>query len=384
MSGAPDSEVARQADFSLIRYALCWEDADILLEALDIRPSDECLSIASAGDNTLSLLSQGPRRVVALDLSPAQMACLELRVAAYRTLDHADLLALFGETEVANRLGLFDRLRPQLSEQSRAVWDRNRAQIARGIGAAGRFERYITIFRRCVLPLIHTRRVVEAVFEPRSKEARRQFYRDNWDNWRWRVLTRLFTSRRISAWLGRDPSFFRYVEGGVADRTLCRAKFALTELDPSKNPYLHWIAFGHYGARLPHALRPENFDAIRHNLDRLEMRVTSLEAYLAGAPDGTVDKFNLSDIFEYVSQSNANGIYEQLARVGRNHGRLAYWNTFVPRCRPQTLAAQLCPLDDLATRLYLNDKAFFYGAFVTEEILQSTGNHYRNDHKSAR
>ena len=28
------SEAAERADFSLIRYAQCWEDADILLEAL--------------------------------------------------------------------------------------------------------------------------------------------------------------------------------------------------------------------------------------------------------------------------------------------------------------------------------------------------------------
>ena len=369
MSESASSEIANQADFSLIRYALCWEDADILLEALDIKPDDVCLSIASAGDNTLSLLSQAPRRVIAVDLSPAQMACLELRVAAYRALSHAELLALIGETKGVNRLALFDQLRPQLSTQSRAVWDRNRGRIARGIGAAGRFEHYITTFRRYVLPLIHGRRIIEAAFEPRSEKGRRQFYSQCWDNRRWRVLTRLFTSRRMSAWLGRDPSFFRYVEGGVADRILSRAWFALVELDPSKNPYLHWIAFGHYGAKLPHALRPENFDAIRSNLDRLEMRMTSLEAYLADAPDASIDKFNLSDVFEYVSQSNANSIFKQLARVGRRQGRLAYWNTFVPRSRPQTLAAQLRPLPQLATRLYRQDKAFFYSDFVIEEIL---------------
>src|SRR5215470_6064084 len=32
------SEVAREADFSSIRYAQCWEDADVLLDALDVRP----------------------------------------------------------------------------------------------------------------------------------------------------------------------------------------------------------------------------------------------------------------------------------------------------------------------------------------------------------
>src|SRR5205823_14457088 len=80
------SEAAARADFTQIRYAQCWEDADVLLEALDIQPGDSCLSIASAGDNVLAMASRGQRRVVALDLSAAQLACLVLRMAAYGTL----------------------------------------------------------------------------------------------------------------------------------------------------------------------------------------------------------------------------------------------------------------------------------------------------------
>lgn len=87
------SEAANRADFSGIRYAQCWEDADILLEALQPGPGKRCLSIASAGDNTLALLSCDPESVLAIDLSPAQLHCLELRVAAYRTLQHQELLA---------------------------------------------------------------------------------------------------------------------------------------------------------------------------------------------------------------------------------------------------------------------------------------------------
>jgi S-adenosylmethionine-diacylglycerol 3-amino-3-carboxypropyl transferase len=98
-------------DFSFIRYAQVWEDADVLLEALNIQPDDVCFSIASAGDNAMALLTQGPEKVVAVDLNPAQLACLELRVAAYRLLSYEELLALIGtqttEPEPAN-------LRPQL------------------------------------------------------------------------------------------------------------------------------------------------------------------------------------------------------------------------------------------------------------------------------
>src|SRR5438477_9967269 len=109
------SEVQAKADFSGVRYAQCWEDADVLVEGLDVRPGDVCLSIASAGDNALALLTRDPDRVVALDLSPAQLACVELRVSAYRTLDHQELLELIGSRPSDRRPVLYARCRDGLS-----------------------------------------------------------------------------------------------------------------------------------------------------------------------------------------------------------------------------------------------------------------------------
>src|SRR5712691_10658378 len=101
------SEITARAAFTQIRYAQCWEDADVLLAGLAIQPGDVCLSIASAGDNTLSLLTRNPGRVIALDVSTAQLACLELRVATYRVLDHGELLELLGSRPSQRRLTLY-------------------------------------------------------------------------------------------------------------------------------------------------------------------------------------------------------------------------------------------------------------------------------------
>src|SRR5437667_10051684 len=94
--GAMKSEVQAAADFSMIRYAQVWEDADILLAGLEIRSGDTCLSIASAGDNALAMLAKNPHRVVAIDLNPAQLACREWRIEAYRRLSHEELLDSIG------------------------------------------------------------------------------------------------------------------------------------------------------------------------------------------------------------------------------------------------------------------------------------------------
>jgi S-adenosylmethionine-diacylglycerol 3-amino-3-carboxypropyl transferase len=363
------SEVQAKADFTGVRYAQCWEDADILVEALDVRPGDVCLSIASAGDNALALLTRHPARVIALDLSPAQLACVELRVSAYRALEHAELLELIGSTPSRRRHELYGRCRPLLGSAARDFWDARPREVSAGVGGAGKFERYFGLFRRFVLPLVHRRPHIEALLHGGPIEVRRTFYRRHWDTFRWRLLFRIFFSRFVMGRMGRDPSFFAYVEGNVATRILERAKHAVTELDPGKNPYLQWIMTGRHTTALPLALRPEHFATIRVNLDRLEWRCQSVEDFLASIEPHSVDRFNLSDIFEYMSSENYHRLLERLATRGRPGGRLAYWNMLVPRTRPKSLAGRLRPLTELAARLHQQDKAFFYSRFVVEEVL---------------
>jgi S-adenosylmethionine-diacylglycerol 3-amino-3-carboxypropyl transferase len=362
------SEAAQHADFSKIRYAQCWEDADVLLEALSVSPGSVCLSIASAGDNTLALLTRAPERVVAVDLNPAQLACLELRVAAYRTLEHRELLELIGSRPSERRLELYARCAKLLSEPVRRFWDARPQEMSQGFGSLGKFEQYFATFRRRVLPLIHSRRKVDRLLAGKTRPQRTAFYYREWNTWRWQLLFRLFFSRFVMGRCGRDPSFFRYVEGSVADRILTRAEHALTQLDPAENPYLTWILKGQHGGALPLALRPEHFDTIRAHLDRLEWHGQSLEDYLEAAEPRSFDAFNLSDIFEYMSAEHAARLLDRVADVGKKGARLVYWNTLVDRRRPDSLAMRIRSLTELSETLHARDKAFFYCALVVEEV----------------
>lgn len=363
------SEAAGHADFSAIRYAQCWEDADILMEGLAILPGDTCLSIASAGDNSLAMLARGAGRVIALDLNPAQLACLELRVAAYRELSHPELLELIGSRPSTRRSELYRRCRPLLSAATRTFWDAHSGEVEAGIGGGGKFERYFALFRRRVMPLVHSRATIEQLLAGGDLATREQFCREEWDTWRWRLLFRFFFSRFVMGRLGRDPSFFRYVEGSVADRIMARTRHALISLNPADNPYLQWILTGRHTSALPFALRPENFEAIRANLERLEWHCLPLEDFLDQEGAASIDRFNLSDIFEYMSEENYRRLLERLVRAGRAGGRMAYWNMLAPRSRPESMAGQLRPLELEAQRLFQQDKAFFYSAFVLEEII---------------
>jgi len=364
-------QAAQPANVSGLRYAQCWEDADILLEALNIQPGCTCLSIASAGDNTLAILSKDPRKVLAIDRNPAQIAALELRVAAFRELEHAELLALIGSVESHNRIDLYQRCRQHLSKDAREYWDHCPKLIEAGSGVAGRLESYLRIFRTQVLPLIHTRHSIDQLLAKKPSSERLRFYESEWNSVRWRVLFRIFFSRVLMGRLGRDPRLFRYVQGQVAEPLLERMRYAMTELDPSTNPYLRWIFKGqHRDGALPFALRHENFEAIRAHLDRLQWQCCSLEKFLESSTD-TFDAFNLSNIFEYISVENYERLLRLLVRAAKPNARLAYWNLLVPRSRPESLASLLNPLKPLSDRLFARDKAFIYRAFVVEEVLST-------------
>jgi S-adenosylmethionine-diacylglycerol 3-amino-3-carboxypropyl transferase len=355
------------ARFEAVSYAQCWEDADVLLEALDVQPGHACLSIASAGDNTLALLARAPARVVAIDMNPAQIACLELRVAAYRELAHREMLELLGSLPSRRRAALYRRCRPLLSSQARAYWDAHSADIELGAAAAGRFERYLAMFRDRILPAIHPRRRVERLLQGGVRAERDAFYDSQWDTWGWRAAFRLFFSRAVMSIAGRNRAYFRYAQRSIAQHLLERVRHACTALDPAHNPYLQWILTGSHPAARPFALRAENFDSIRANLHRLEWHCASLEDFLPRV-HAEFERCNLSDAFEYMAPQRYESTLRALVHAALPGCRLAYWNLLVPRRRPQALACCLRPLAALAARLHATDKAFFYGDFVLEEV----------------
>jgi S-adenosylmethionine-diacylglycerol 3-amino-3-carboxypropyl transferase len=362
-------KIAARADFARIRYAQCWEDADVLLEAMNVGPTDTCLSIASAGDNVLALVGAGAKRVIAVDLSPAQIACLELRVAAIRTLTHGQFLELLGQYPSIDRCTHYLRCRSILSEETRRFWDRNLTLIEQGIAQGGKFERYLRAFRRFVLPLVHRRQTVTTLFELESEEERRTFFEQRWNNKRWDLLCRIFFGRVSLGRLGRDPSFMQYADEPVWESLQRRIPNAFIVQRPADNPYLQWILEGRFVSALPYAWRAENFAKIRANIDALEWRCDSIEQVLAELPQGSLNGCNLSDIFEYMSERDYERLLNDFVRAGAPGCRLVYWNVVTARKSPATLRHAIRSQDTLASDLHQRDKAFFYRDFVVEEIL---------------
>lgn len=361
--------IEHRARFDLVRYANVWEDAEVLRDALAPAPGKRILSIASAGDNAFALLAAGAE-VVAADLSPAQLALIELKRAAIRRLSHEATLAFLGvQRSERDRRAVYEELERDLPERTREFWRERQEAVAGGVIHHGKFESYFRLFRERVLPLVHRRKTVLSLLDVRDEAGRKEFYDRTWDNLRWRLLFRLFFSRFAMGRLGRDPEFFRYVEGSVAERILGRVEYALTVLPVHTNPYVEYILTGRFRTALPLYLRPEVFASLKGNLDRLILFEGPIEKAAETHRDGGFDGFNLSDIFEYLDPPTSVGVYGRLLETAHPGARFAYWNMLVPRRLAESFPGRVRPLGAEAKVLFARDLAFFYSAFILEEAV---------------
>jgi len=356
--------IDQRANLTLIRYANCWEDADLLLKALSPLEGGQFLSIASGGDNALALLAHAPKRVLAIDLNPSQLATTELKKEAFRFFSYSELLQFLGLSPCDERKKRYFILREHLSKQAQMFWDHHLDFIEKGILHVGKFENYFRLFRNFCLPLIHSRKKIAKLLEPKSLEERIDFYNTKWNSFRWKLLFKLFFSKWLMGKWGRDQAFFKYVETSVADRILTRAKYALSSLPTDQNPYLEYILSGTFKKNFPFYLREENFERIRHNLDKLVLFKGGLKEVFKAYPSTLFDGFNLSDIFEYMSPKQYAKELQAILRASKPGCKIAYWNMLAKRKEVPELEDQIDFLDQQASTLHQEDKAFFYQSFV--------------------
>jgi S-adenosylmethionine-diacylglycerol 3-amino-3-carboxypropyl transferase len=353
--------------FSIIRYANCWEDTEVLLKALNIRKGGVYLSIISGGDNTFSLLTAYPKKVVGVDISKAQIALFYLKKEAIKNLTYQEVLKFLGVYPSVERILIYKKLESFLPSESRVFWNKNLNDIKKGIIFSGKFERYFKIFRQYVIPFVHNKKTINSLFVRKNKERRAEFFYKEWNSLRWKLMFGVFFSRPVMGRLGRDPEFFNYVEVPVANNIKNRVDQGLVNLPANENPYVDFILNGNFKHILPHYLREENFNIIKSNLDKLIVVEGSVEKGLK--KKFSFDGYNLSDIFEYLDYNTFEGIYKSLLKSGKKGCRFVYWNMLAERHIPPSLQNFVKPQNKLADELLRDAKAFFYNRLVIEEKL---------------
>lgn len=349
-----------------INYAQCWEDSELLRKALAIQPGDRVLSIASGGDNSLALLLDDPESVVALDFNPEQIYLTALKAAAIRRLEYSDFVRFVGASPGDDRILLYRRVAPYLDSDARLYWDSRRKIVEQGIIHCGKFETYLRLFRKVILPLTHTRRSLTEILEAPSLEKQAFLYQKLSQNRWWRILFSLFFSRLLLGRWGRcQGAFSQVTQSNIADRLFARTKRGLSEIPVDSNHFLKYILTGNY--RLPESgpdyLLPRHYYQIRERLDRLHLKVAGLEEYLRQNKSAKFEAFNLSDIFEYLNSRQIENLSQLLGSRATCGARAAFWTMFTTPAIPDRLSEQVASETIRAEILRQKDRGFFYGSF---------------------
>jgi S-adenosylmethionine-diacylglycerol 3-amino-3-carboxypropyl transferase len=355
--------------FEDILYAQCWEDPAIDRAAFNMSEDDVLFSITSGGCNVLTFLLDNPQKIIALDVSPYQNHLLELKMACFSGLSHQDLLRFIGVLPAENREKMYNEIRQYLSEDAINYWDQNIAKIKDGIMHCGRYEKYMRLLGGMLKVLIG-RKIINRLFMTQRMEDRIRLYDQYWNNYRWKIFTRIMLSRKTMSLLF-DKAFFAYLEESFSfgDHFAQKTELAFKKLPVRGNYFLTYILYGNYNIfALPTYLRPENFDTIRDRLSRIEIITDTCQNYFSSIEDNCISRFNFSNIFEWMSEVEFENLLRETLRVAKDGSVITYRNLLVPREHPYILNTSIRSLKELAVNLKSLDLSFIYNNYVVEKI----------------
>ena len=350
-----------------LMFTQSWEDSACDERALVPLAGETIFAITSGGDNVLGFLLSDPARIIAVDLNPAQTHLLELKMAAFRCLEHGDLLHLLGVRDPRPARALYARIRESLSTPTRRYWDAHAEWLDAGLLTRGGFERYFAMLR-VALRAIVGRRKMERLFTLDAHQQR-EFYAREWNTFGWRSFIRVGCSKRV---LGNrlDPSWFADA-GGVrsfGEHFAALAAHAICDIPARSNYFLAQIFLGRYldEHEVPVYLQAGHFDLIRARIDRIQAVTADVVDALASLPAASIDAFALSNVFEYSPAELFERGKREVARTARPGARVALRNLLASRRLDGDAAFTLDHA--LGRALQSEDRSFIYSRFEAARV----------------
>jgi len=302
-----------------IHYSNCHEDANMVLRYAN-NPKI-VLSIASGLDNSLAMLCLNPDRVVCVDNNPAQIYLCNLKKIGIKYLSYDEFRVLIGIDD-GDSYGMYLKIRDCLDSDTRSYFDEFPFLISEvKIVNAGRFEYYFQVFKNKVLKLIHSKKTIDGFMNCSDILKQRYFYENKFNNFRFKLLFKLFFSKFVMKKIGRDKDYFKYNKGDLSLLLKKRFELGIYHNLNKDNPYLQYVIYNEY-KKLPYYLEEDNFNKIKTNIDKLEIRLCEFEDAL----DIKYDYMNLSDIFEYMSVRKTNELSFKIYDCLNDKGRVIFWN----------------------------------------------------------
>lgn len=372
--------------FKGLVYPQIWEDPDVDMRALQLRPHSRVVTIASGGCNVLSYLTTDPAEIIAVDLNHAHVALARLKLAAVKSLPTYDIFyRFFGEADEKANIVAYKRfLRGTLDPETRAYWE-SRALANWGKKRISLFSR--DLYRHGLLGhFIGLAHFVARLYgvDPRHLLAARSL--DEQRRYFDAVLAPIFdkrmvrwmTSKKISLYgLGIPPAQYdALIAGGSSMAQVLKGRLERLACGfPLNENYFAWQAFSRAYAPagadeagpLPPYLRREHFEAIRARADRVSVVNRNFAEHLRLEDDGSLDAFVLLDAQDWMTDTQLNDLWSEITRTARPGARVIFRSAAEPTPLPGRVRDDILDRwtyrQDESVAFGRQDRASIYGGF---------------------
>ncbi len=345
-----------------IHYSNCHEDPNVLLSL--IKKTDKfALSVASAGDNSFSLLTHNFSKVVVFDYNNSQLALVKLKACGIKYLTYDEFLIFIGIVK-GDSIAFYNQLKKYLDKDTLTYFD-NHLFLIKDLKLVncGRFEHYFSLFKKYILKFTHSKKVLNKFMNASSIEEQWEIYKTKFNNFRWKLLFKMFFSDKTMKRHGRDKDYFAYASGSLSTHLTNRLELGFKNVLNKDNPYLNYAVYNEFKS-LPHYLIKENFLTIKENIDNLIfIKGNTFDIFKLNYK---FDFFNLSDIFEYMNKEETLNNEKMFISISNKNALFVYWNMMVDR---KFISNDFKEIDSY--ELFKKDKGLYYSALRVYEVIDN-------------
>ena len=364
-------------------YNQIWEDPDIDLEALEIKPHHRVLTIASGGCNIINYLAADPEKIIAVDLNRNHVALTRLKLAALGNLPgYEEFFRFFGTAnDKANRNAFDDFLSHRLDAETRRYWEkhiplhgRRINMFARNLYRYGLLGRFIGVLH--AVARLHGKRLDGLVTARNAEEQRAHFETTIAPLFDYKSI-RFLSRTPVSLYaLGIPPAQYdELVAASNGDpASVLRRRVEKLACDfPISGNYFAWQAFARgYDVKnrkaVPAYLREDVYDAIRTRTNRVEVHHAALIEFLKTQGPHSLHRFVLLDAQDWMTPEVLTALWHEINRTADPQDARVIFRTAgetspLARKLPGDLLAPWDYLEETSRAFHARDRSSIYGGF---------------------
>jgi len=364
-------------------YNQIWEDPDVDLEALQLKPHHRLITIASGGCNVLNYLAADPAKIVAVDLNTNHIALTRLKLSALENLpSYEEFFRFFGQAnDKANRQAYDSFLSQRLDATTRRYWEkhiplhgRRINMFARNLYRYGLLGRFIGILH--VMAKLHGKKL-DGILSARTPAEQRSAFE--------RIIAPLFDVKSVRLLskspvslyaLGIPPAQYDELVAGTNGNAIAVLRERVERLAcdfPIQENYFAWQAFGRgydveHREAVPAYLQRETYDLIRTRTDKVEVHHASLTDFLRDQPAHSMHRYVLLDAQDWMNPAQLAALWSEIDRTADTRdARVIFRTAGADSPLPRKLAAELLApwiyLEEESRAFHAQDRSSIYGGF---------------------